>query len=160
MRSSGALHGRKALGFAILLATVAALGGCAGPRQVTAPSSCAGLPGTPMLSVLLYFGRDRDGEEAPKPGGGTPIPDPEWHKFLEDVVTPRFPDGFTVFDSYGQWRNPTTGIITHQRSAVINILTPQSPEVLHRLDEIREIYKQQNHHLSVGLALSPACAGF
>jgi len=144
----------------ILLAAVTALAGCAGPKKIAGPPSCAGLPGAPMLSAMLYFGRDRDGEEAPKPGGGIPIPDPEWHKFLEDVVTPRFPDGFTVFDSYGQWRNPITGIITRQRSAVINILTPQSPEVLHRLDEIREIYKQQNHHLSVGLSLSPACAGF
>jgi Protein of unknown function (DUF3574) len=30
----------------------------------------------------------------------------KWREFLANNVTPKFPDGFTVLDAYGQWRNP------------------------------------------------------
>src|SRR5262245_20410541 len=39
----------------------------------------------------LYFGRSI-------PGGGQ-VSDNEWEKFLADVVTPRFPDGFTILNA-------------------------------------------------------------
>jgi hypothetical protein len=139
---------------AACLALLIPLAACQAPQ----PAACG--RGQPSLSAQLYFGRDRDGEEAPKPGGNTPIPDAEWRQFLEDVVTPRFPDGFTVIDSYGQWRNPQTGIVTHQRSAVLTIVAADTPQTLAKLDEISDAWKRKTHHLSVGLALTPVCAAF
>ena len=41
-----------------------------------------------MVRDVVYFGRNR-------PEGGT-VGDDEWNRFLEQVVTPRFPDGYTV----------------------------------------------------------------
>src|SRR5437016_3726037 len=44
----------------------------------------------------LYFGRSI-------PGGGE-VSAAEWQRFLADVVTPRFPNGFTIVDAAGQYR--------------------------------------------------------
>lgn len=44
----------------------------------------------------LAFGRDI-------PTGGT-VSDSAWQVFLDEVVTPRFPGGFSVMRSEGQWR--------------------------------------------------------
>ena len=37
------------------------------------------------------------------------VTDAAWAKFVSDTITPNFPDGLTVFDGYGQSRNPATG---------------------------------------------------
>src|ERR1700735_2924839 len=50
----------------------------------------------PMMIVQLFFGQDIAGKGH--------LPKRAWNAFLKDTVTPRFPGGFTVFDSYGQWR--------------------------------------------------------
>jgi Protein of unknown function (DUF3574) len=142
------------------LAVLTFLSACQVPRSPVADLDCSALRGQPSLSVLLYFGRDRDGEEAPKPGGTTPIPEAEWRQFLQDEVTPRFPEGFTVIDSYGQWRNPQTQIVTRQRSAVVNIVAPNTPEALRKLDDLADRYKRKFHQISVGISLAPVCAGF
>jgi len=145
---------------AALLSLLAPLGACQMPHGTSVGLDCSTLGGKPLLSANLYFGRDKDGEETPKPDGGTPIPEAEWRQFLKDEVTPRFPDGFTVFDSYGQWLNPNTGIVTRQRSAVINLVVPDSPDTIRKLHELAEYYKQKFHHISVGISLTPACASF
>ena len=39
-----------------------------------------------------------------------PLTDAEWLEFAARTIAPNFPDGFTVFDGEGQWRDPQTGI--------------------------------------------------
>ena len=56
-----------------------------------------------MLVAELFFGRSI--------AGRGPLSDAEWAGFAAEVVTPNFPDGFTVMDGEGQWRNPATGTI-------------------------------------------------
>jgi hypothetical protein len=51
------------------------------------------LPEGPWV-VTLYFGLTR--LEHPS------VTEMEWSEFLEEVVTPAFMDGFTVFDGIGQ----------------------------------------------------------
>ncbi len=143
-----------------LIPALALLGACQASHGTPAELDCSMLGGKKLLSAFLYFGRDKDGEDAPKPDGGTPIPDAEWRQFLKDEVTPRFPDGFTVFDSYGQWLNPNTEIVTRQRSAVINLVVSDSPDTIRKLHELADYYKQKFHHISVGISLTPACASF
>ena len=43
--------------------------------------------------------------------GVSRLTDAEWTEFAARTITPNFPDGFTVFDGDGQWRNPQTGHI-------------------------------------------------
>jgi hypothetical protein len=39
-------------------------------------------------------------------------------------VTPRFPDGLTVYETTGQWRDPATKAVTRERSRVLRIIVP------------------------------------
>ena len=81
----------------------------------------------------LYFGLSKkDGSE---------VTDDEWQKFLNDEVTPRFPDGFTVLNSVGQFRM-STGMIVRERSRVLILLYPRKDRgtISGRIDEIRSAY--------------------
>src|SRR5687768_13767494 len=96
-RSSG--RGQKAIAGAgcILLA----LSGCA----ATAPITCAA--GTsPMTKFELFLGQNIGQTER--------VREDDWRRFLADEVTPRYPDGFTVLDAAGQWRDRMGAIISEQ----------------------------------------------
>ena len=47
------------------------------------------------------------------------VSESEWSDFVAREVTPRFPDGFTVVDSAGQWRDARRGSILHECSKLI-----------------------------------------
>ena len=82
-----------------VLAWLLLLAGCAEPP---APASPCLLPAEQhMLVAELFFGRNIKGRQ--------PLTDAEWAEFAVQTITPNFPDGFTVFDGEGQWRNPQTG---------------------------------------------------
>ncbi len=104
-----------------------------------------------MLRAELFFGR------ALKAGGS--ISDAAWAAFLARDVTPRFPQGLTVLDGAGQWRNKS-GRIVRERSKVLVIIAPERPDVSARLDAIVETYKRQFRQESVGVALARVCATF
>src|SRR5688500_17329335 len=61
---------------------------------VDAKTACAPF-GTSYLRTTLYFGLAR-------PSGV--VSDANWQSFLRDEITPRFPDGLTVWEADGQWR--------------------------------------------------------
>jgi hypothetical protein len=108
--------------------------------------SCSGGQ-KPMLVAELLFGRSV-GSEA------------DWQRFLAREITPRFPDGLTVYDTRGQWRDPAGARITRERSKVVMIATPGGAEVETRLQEIIAAYKTRFRQKSVGLILRPACVSF
>lgn len=47
----------------------------------------------------LFFGREK--------ADGTLVPIEAWQAFLDDTATANMPDGFTWFESNGQWRDST-----------------------------------------------------
>ena len=104
-----------------------------------------------MLQSTLFFGRAT-------PDGA--VTDAEWGRFTTEVVTPRFPDGFTAFDAAGQWRDPATGKIGKEDTKVLLIAAPNSAATLRSLDEISAEYRTRFHQRSVGLATAPVCAAF
>lgn len=134
-------------------AALALLAGCAtAPPPVAQPASCT-LPGeSRMLQADLLFGRDITGRG--------PVTDAERTAFLADTVTPRFPDGLTYWDTHGQWRDRTTGGVTHEDSFVIRIIADDTPDTRARLAAIRQAYMQRFHQQSVGMTVVPACASF
>ncbi len=81
-------------------------------------------------------------------------------RFLAQDVTPRFPDGFTVFDAKGQWRAPGGERISKERSKVLTIAMPPSPENDKRLAEITNLYKMRFKQQSVIQIVRPACVSF
>ena len=92
-------------------------------------------------------------------GAGEIVDDTAWATFLQDTVTPRFPDGLTVLDGRGQWRD-STGTIQRERSKLLIILAPPSEEGLRLIEEVSEEYKRRFSQESVLRVVSPACAAF
>ena len=68
------------------------------------------------------------------------VPEGEWEKFLAEVVTARFPSGFTVMDAGGQWRGQD-GKVYSEASKVVVVLHPSSREANRAIEEIRREFK-------------------
>jgi Protein of unknown function (DUF3574) len=83
-----------------------------------------------------------------------------WRRFVAREITPRFPDGLTVLEARGQWRNPASKRIIRERSNVVLIVLPGNAEDQDRLGEVAEAYKRQFHQQSVGIIVRPACVSF
>ncbi len=126
--------------FAMLL-----LAGCAQPACTLAGQQR-------MTFVKLYFGRDVAGQGA--------VTDAQWSRFAADVIGRAFPDGFTVFDATGQWRNPATGVVGREATKVVEIAAPVSVDVRAGIAAVTDAYKQQFHQLAVGVVSSEVCAAF
>ena len=90
----------------------------------------------------LYFGMNRP--------GGAVVTDEEWSKFLADEVTPRFPEGFTVLDGYGQFKNKS-GKIVKEKSRVLILLYPKKSikDANLKIEEMRTAYTKTFQQQSV-----------
>jgi uncharacterized protein DUF3574 len=92
----------------------------------------------------LYFGTS-------VPGGGGLVSDADWQAFLDQVVTPRFPDGFTVVQATGQYRESNGTLERDERTRIVIVLHP--PRTLQedqtKLDEIAREYVRRFHQDSV-----------
>ncbi|MGH7095460.1 MAG: DUF3574 domain-containing protein [Stellaceae bacterium] len=142
-------------GFAVALAGCAA---APSPPQASAsaprhPYVCL-LPGEQrMLVAELFFGRMSHGRLA--------VSDAEWADFLGRTVTPNFPDGLTVFDGYGQWRDPQTRAIGRAHGVkIVLIAAKRQPDLAGRLTAVIDAYKARFRQRSVGVITRDSCAGF
>jgi hypothetical protein len=139
---------------------LSALAGCAAPAEAPPPTSPAAAPYQRVLSgeqrmlvAELFFGRDRADRKV--------VSDAEWADFLASVVTPNFPDGLTVFDGYGQWRNPGTGVIGRSPSVkIVLIAVKRGPDLAGRLQAVIDAYKARFKQQSVGIVTRDSCANF
>jgi hypothetical protein len=123
-----------------------ALAACAS----TAPLACA--PGTiPMTKFELFLGQNI--------GTTGRVSDEEWRRFLTEEVTPRYPDGFTVLNAAGQWRDPMGTIFPEEsRNLVVIVRDPASE--LPKITAIRDTYKTRFRQDAVLFAQSQICVGF
>ena len=101
----------------------------------------------PWVVADLLFGRSHVSEAS-------------WARFLATEVTPRFPDGFTVLDAKGQWRESGGQKISRERGKVLTIALPPSADNDERLQKIIEAYKTRFKQQSVGLIVRSACVSF
>ncbi|HEY4990327.1 MAG TPA: DUF3574 domain-containing protein [Opitutaceae bacterium] len=118
------------------------------PAPVTAamPGDAARPESAHWLRSELYFGF------GPLDAGDDGAREMRWRSFLDREVTPRFPDGLTVYDAYGQWRNRTTAATSRLRTKVLVILYEDTPANRGAIDAIRVAYKAATHDQSVLLA--------
>ena len=105
-----------------------------------------------MLVAELFFGRNIKGRG--------PLTDAEWNEFAAHTITPNFPDGFTVFDGEGQWRNPRTGHIARDPTKILLVAAERQPDLAQRLAAVIDVYKTRYHQQSVGLITRDSCAAF
>ncbi|MDR3509367.1 MAG: DUF3574 domain-containing protein [Caulobacteraceae bacterium] len=121
------------------------LGGCATPARAVCGADTGG------RTAELYFGRSI------KTGGE--VADDVFIRFLDEVVTPLFPDGLTVSDAQGRWRAPT-GRTVRENSKVVMIVLPGHADDRAHLESVRQAYRQRFHQDSVLLVTRPACVAF
>jgi hypothetical protein len=117
----------------------------------TPPLSCYGTQQPKQVAELL-FGRDVSGRLG--------VSETAWRRFVAREVTPRFPDGLTVTDAAGQWRDPTTGAIEREPAKRVEIVLPGNAVDEARLEAVVDAYKRQFHQRSVGIIVRPACVAF
>ena len=90
---------------------------------------------------------------------GEVVDDAAWDAFLKDTVTPRFPDGLTVLDAAGQWRD-SEGLVQKEHSKVLVILVPPDRDSSRPIGEISEEYKRRFGQESVLQVVSDTCVSF
>jgi hypothetical protein len=117
-----------------------------------ASAACAFSNQKAMFVLQFFFGQTQK--------NGQPVPELTWTNFLQNTVTPRFPDGLTVYNTYGQSMNPTTHKLTREVTKVVMIATENTPATRARAVQIIEAWKSTANMNSVGLMTSTACAMF
>jgi len=135
----------KAAAGALVLLTLL-LSGC----TLLEPPRCP--PGQERVrTAQLFFGRDVAGRPE--------VSEAEFRKFVDEVLTPRFPDGLTVLDGGGQWKNAQNKLI-RESSKVVILVMPRGPQANLRLNEVRAAYKQRFSQDSVLQVTQPACVAY
>jgi Protein of unknown function (DUF3574) len=109
-------------------------------------------PQKPMVEIELLFGRNI--------GGRLGVTDKRWTRFLASEVTPRFPDGLTVFDAFGQWRDAKRKTIVREPSKIVWIIAAAEGDSQTKIDAIVAAYKSRFRQQSVGVVIRPACVSF
>jgi hypothetical protein len=106
--------------------------------------------GRAFVRTSLYFGLSR-------PAGK--VADGEWNEFLRDEVTPRFPDGLTVWEADGQWRRPDASI-GRERAKVLLLVHDGKAKANRALAEVVAAYKNRFQQESVLWESARVCAAF
>ena len=139
----------------VVLGLVFSLGVLVGPalttrataQQVAADLQC-GSAAAPQLRTTLYFGLAR-------PAGA--VSELEWQLFLRDQVTARFPQGLTVWEAEGQWRQPD-GVVGHERSKVLLLVHADTSAARAAIQEIIARYRRAFDQQSVLWETAKICA--
>lgn len=116
-----------------------------GPSVICEPGDIA------MTRDILYFGRHR-------PDGGI-VDEVQWRAFVDDVLTPRFPDGLTIVSATGQWRGGD-GAIEREPSEVVTILHAGDADARHAIDAVIDEYRRRFAQESVLRERGATCARF
>ncbi|MGX9963325.1 DUF3574 domain-containing protein [Roseomonas sp. F4] len=120
-------------------------------------AACATPPCPPGMQAATlaegYFGRNARGAEV--------VDDAAWARFMDEVVTPAFPDGLTVLDGAGQWRG-RTGMVARERSKVLVLAMPgaDASTATARLAPVIAAYRGRFGQESVMVTTTGACLAF
>jgi hypothetical protein len=88
------------------------------------------------------------------------ISEARWREFLDREVTPRFPDGLSVLDVYGQWLSKGKTAPERLRSKVLIVDYPDTQENRDKIDAIRSAWKAITGDRSVLRVTQPADVSF
>jgi hypothetical protein len=126
------------------------------PLLAIALAACAGrarpVSGlSPAHVERLYFGRNI--------GDSAVVSDSAWARFTHEVLTPAFPEGATIWDAAGQWRDPG-GKLVRERSFVVELVHIVTPDVEARVKRVIDAYKSRFAQQSVLRLVTDAWASF
>jgi hypothetical protein len=83
-----------------------------------------------------------------------------WSRFVDREITPRFPEGLTVVDASGQWRDTKTGGVVRELSKIVTIVLTDPDKQQASLDAVIAAYKKKFRQQAVAVILRPACISF
>jgi hypothetical protein len=142
--------GRIGTGLGLLAAAAFGLSACASaPPTTPAPACPAGQE--PMRTAQLFFGRNIGDRPA--------VSQEDFQRFLDEVVTPRFPTGLTVLEGGGQWKG-AENVLIREASKVVVLVIPKGEGRMRKVEEIRKAYKDRFGQESVLLVTQEACVAF
>jgi hypothetical protein len=141
-----------------------AVSGCANQNAgapaatVTAPT-LSGDPAHPgqtagWVDTKLYFGLGL----ADRPEKG--VSEAQWREFLDKEVTPRFPDGLSVVDVYGQWQGVKQTAPEHLRSKMLIVDYPDTQQNRDKIEAVRAAWKKMTGDQSVLRVTQPVDVSF
>lgn len=108
--------------------------------------------GQAWVESTLYMGRGlADGRTAP---------DTEIEAFVADTIVPAFPDGFTILDARGHWRDGRSGRATGETTVVFVVAHPPGPAADAALAGIADAYIARFGQSSVLRSDHPVCVTF
>jgi hypothetical protein len=151
MRWAGSARAR---GPALAAAALVAAGCAPAPAPAPAPprtvdaASCPGGESRPI--TLLFFGMASD--------DGRGVSEQAWETFLREVVTPKFPEGFTAFPARGQYADREGSVVEATR--VVLRVRDDNPTGNATVAAIIAEYKRRFQQRSVLRIDFPACVAF
>ena len=88
-----------------------------------------------VVRYELFFGLDH--------ADGRSVSAEEWDAFVTHTITPRFPQGLSMFDVRGQWQRPD-GIIERENTRMVMLAHPPPAEAgMVLVDEISREYQRR-----------------
>lgn len=113
------------------------------PAGHAAKADDAAWPAPNAVQSTLYFGM--------KSEDGSGVSEQEWTRFLAEVITPRFPDGLTVVQAYGQSGGNAAkpGDVLAETTKALIIVHPNTAGAMKALAEIKAEYKTRFKNLGV-----------
>ncbi|MDX2263804.1 MAG: DUF3574 domain-containing protein [Hyphomicrobiales bacterium] len=116
-----------------------------------APAVTCNAGATAMSRLELLFGM------AKRDGGA--VSETEWRAFLDEEITPRFPDGLTVLIGEGQWRKPDGGV-GREAARILIIWHVANDTSESRIEAVRDAYKRRFQQDSVMRVDGVSCVSF
>ena len=104
----------------------------------------------PATTAELFFGRDV--------GPDFGVTDADWRQFIDQEISPRFPNGLTVADVFGEWQGKS-GFVREPTKALFVVLSG-APGEQDRLEQVRSAYRSRFNQDSVLLVEERACVAF
>ena len=108
-------------------------------------------PLEPWTQIELYLGRGL--------GGDAVVSEEAFQSFLADEVTPLFPDGLSVIDVAGQFRD-NEGNVVREPTKLLILLVPDVVAVASDVETIVAAYKERFDQQTVLHSEQPACVAF
>jgi hypothetical protein len=119
--------------------------GLAGCVSASKPAGCpAGQ--APLRTAQLFLGS----------GKPAVLTDGDLRRFVDQEVTPRFPDGVTVVDGGGQWKGSENRMI-REASKVVLVVLPTAGDRQGKVEAVRTAYRTRFKQEPVVVLPPPAC---
>lgn len=127
------------------LALLVLLASCSTPR-------CPSGAGQPMQIYDLYFGRSV--------AGRAEVTDKEWRGFRDEVITPALPNGYTVLDGHGAWKNPRSHVTISEATKILTVALPDTGASQTTINTIRSAWQRRYRQYVAGMTVQTGCGSF